>query len=751
MFDRLSLFAALLLASRGVAGAQPLPPETPSPPASPPELAPTLPIAVTGRVVDAQGRPLRGASIRLEAAADFATASDADGRFQLTAPIGATLIVEAPGGGVGLVAVTGATLEDTVLLEQQLEETIELHGEAPPPSPGAAALDRGELQRVPGTGGDLVKALTAMPGVVNLQVPLGYSGVTIRGSAPQDSKVFVDGFEIPVLFHNIGFRALLPAESLASLDYIPGGFDVAFGRASSGIVSVTTRPGDEQRSTQAELSFLDGGLLAQGPAGRDTRYMLALRRSTIDLLLPSLIPDDADLSLITVPSYWDGQLRVDHELSSRWQLSLSSLGSTDVIALYTSRQAAEDKRISQEYRFLRVTGTARFHDGPWSATLALSGITAELHSEIGRMQHVSLELPGVTPRAELARSIKRAGFLRDLTLRGGAEASITRARIDLAMPVETRDGEPVPVEDDEDDTSTRFAGSFWLPNFAAWMAASGSLGPRVRATLGVRAEAFGRADELALQPRGELTVKLSEAFTLLASGGAFLRPPEYQSELIEEHLEAERSAQAIGGLRYEPREGVRVQASAYYYDRTELITHRPDGSLGNDGHGNTTGAELLATYRGGPWFAWLAYSYSRSERVDAPGDMERLFSFDQPHSLNAAASWKLGKWQLGARFQVYSGLPYTPVAGATFDSDRNLYRPTYAEPNSDRAPLHHQLDVRIDRSWTWGPIAMTGFVDVQNVYMNESPITYDYSYDYTQRAAVRSIPILPSIGLRGVL
>ena len=32
--------------------------------------------------------------------------------------------------------------------------------------------------------------------------------------------MLVDDFEIPVLFHNIGFRAVLPAESIASLDWM---------------------------------------------------------------------------------------------------------------------------------------------------------------------------------------------------------------------------------------------------------------------------------------------------------------------------------------------------------------------------------------------------------------------------------------------------------------------------------------------------------------------------------------------------
>jgi hypothetical protein len=708
-------------------------------------------ITVTGRVIDATGKPVTGAKVGVEGS-ETRVATDKAGRFKLTAPLGATLVIESPQYQAGLATVTGGQIDDVVLLTvAQLGETIEVSGEAPPAAPGAAVLDRGELQRVPGTGGDIVKALTVMPGVVNLQIPLGYSGVVIRGSSPQDSKVFVDDFEIPVLFHNIGFRAVLPAESIASLDYIPGGFDVGYGRASSGIVALGTRNGADKRSTQAEVSFIDGGLVAQGPAGANTRYMFALRRSTIDFVLPSLIPDSVDLSLTTVPSYWDEQVRIDHKLSAKWRLSLSSVGTDDIFELYaTKNEEAKDKRFFNRTRFLRLTGLAQYHDGPWTAKLALSGLLPEFTFELGQLQYIRVRNPQVTPRVEVTRTAKQAGGLTDLVWRAGAELQVGRTSVDLALPIEQREGEPQGAFDPE-DTSVKFKGAIWLPDFAAWTAATANLDPRIRATAGVRAEVFGRPEEVAVQPRGELQVKLSKPWTARFTAGAFRRPPEFQSEVLEKQLKSERSTQTIAGLQFEPYEGIRVQASAYYYDRTALITRRPDGSLGNDGRGTTAGAELLATYRGGPWFGWLSYSYSSSKRVDQPGDMERLFTFDQPHSLNAAVSWKRGKWQLGGRFQLYSGLPYTPAMGAVFDSDRNIYIPVFAEPNSERAPMHHQLDLRIDRSWRWGPVEMTGFIDVQNVYLNDSIVTYFYSYDYSQRSAFRSLPIIPSLGLRGVL
>ncbi len=735
----------------GVAHAQEPAPEEPTPPADTP--APAEEIVVVGRVIDVLGKPVRGASITLEGGTEPIGKTDRQGRFTVRAPMGATLVVESKAFGVAIATVTGRAMDDIVLLtEKQLGETITVESEAPAAAPGAAQLDRKELQRVPGTGGDIVRALTVMPGVVNLQVPLGYSGVVIRGSSPQDSRVFVDDFDVPVLYHNIGFRAIVPAETIESLDFVPGGFDVAYGRATSGIVLLKTRAGSEKRSTQAELSVIDGGLLAQGPIDSKSSYMFALRRSTIDFVLPSVIPDSVDLSLTTVPRYWDGQLRLDRELSERWRGTLSLVGTDDTFELVGSKnEDAETKRFFNRTRFLRTTAALRFKEGPWTANIALSALLPQFVFELGAYQYIRTTQPTVTPRFEVARNEAEAIGLKNVEWRVGAEAPIARSNAEIALPREQREGEANPVFDPK-DTTININKSVWLPDVAAWTALAADFHPRVRVSAGLRAEVFGRVDEFALSPRGEVQVKLTSdgEWKLRLSAGAFRRPPEFQSELLSETAKSERSQQTILGLQWEPEEGVRVQASTYYNDRTALLRSDEMGNLTNTGRGKTYGGELLGTYRKGPWFAWLSYSYSKSTRVDAPGAMERLFDFDQPHSMNAAGSYKVGNWIFGARFQLYSGLPFTPVLGGVFDSDRNIYFPINDDVNSGRAPMHHQLDARIDYNWKWGPIDLTAFLDVQNVYMNESIVTYFYSYDFSQRVAFTSIPIIPSIGLRGV-
>lgn len=741
---------AVALAVPAASSAQTLPDQELAAPTEP-EIESSTAIDVSGRVVDRQGKAVRGARVGVESST-VQVATDRDGRFALKARRGASLIIEHEGHGLGLAIVTGEVLDDIVLVDlESVVETIEVRGQAPAKAPGAAMIDRSELQRVPGAAGDVVKALTALPGVVNLQLPLGYSGVVIRGSSPQDSKFLVDGFEIPVLFHNIGFRAVLPAESIATMEYLPGGFGVNVGRATSGIVALTTRPGEQSRSTQAELSFIDGGLIAQGPMGDKTRYMFGLRRSTIDLVLPSLIPPDVDLSLTAVPSYYDGQLRIDTELSPHWELAVSSLGTIDTFELYTTKDTeAKTKRFFNRTDYVLLSAAATYRRDDWLANFALSGLFSEFRFEAGVFQKIDVTQPRVTPRVEVIRTKSQYAGLTNVELRAGAEAQIARASIDLAQPRELREGEPM-SNFDLKDVSEQFRGKIWTPDFAQWASISANLDSKLRATAGLRLDEFIRGREWTLQPRGQIEYKLTSTLTARLSAGAYRRPPQFQSELLTKELQAERSTQNILGLQYQPRETTRIQASAYYTDRTRLITAEADGTIANRGRGRTVGAELLATYRGGPWFTWLAYSYSRSTRVDRPGEPERLFTFDQPHSLNVATSWKRGRWQLGGRFQLYSGLPYTPVQGAIFDSDRNIYIPIFEAPNSQRAPIHHQLDLRVDYSWKWGPVALTTFIDVQNVYMNESIITYFYGYDYTQRAAFKSLPIIPSVGLRGIL
>src|SRR5213079_585450 len=112
--------------------------------------------------------PVRGATVSIEGASD-GVVTDRDGRYTITAEPGASLLVTADGYGVGL----GTAGDDVVLEAEAASETIEVKGERAPSAQGAAHLDRSELERIPGASNDMMRAMSAMPGVASYPLPLG--------------------------------------------------------------------------------------------------------------------------------------------------------------------------------------------------------------------------------------------------------------------------------------------------------------------------------------------------------------------------------------------------------------------------------------------------------------------------------------------------------------------------------------------------------------------------------------------------
>ena len=65
----------------------------------------------------------------------------------------------------------------------------------------------------------------------------------------------------------------------------------------------------------------------------------------------------------------------------------------------------------------------------------------------------------------MIRTAPEALGLKDVEWRAGAEAQIGHAGIDLALPRERREGEPMGAYDPKDVT-TKFNGHVWVPDFA---------------------------------------------------------------------------------------------------------------------------------------------------------------------------------------------------------------------------------------------------------------------------------------------
>jgi hypothetical protein len=96
-----------------------------------------------------------------------------------------------------------------------------------------------DLRLVPGTLGDVGKSMESLPGVSRP----GYvdDGPIVWGTEPGNTRVLVDGIEIPMLYHLGGFRSVVGSAMVDSMDLLPGGYGADLGRALGGVVKLETR------------------------------------------------------------------------------------------------------------------------------------------------------------------------------------------------------------------------------------------------------------------------------------------------------------------------------------------------------------------------------------------------------------------------------------------------------------------------------------------------------------------------------
>lgn len=619
-----------------------------------------------------------------------------------------------------------------------------------------------EIDKIPGTAGDPLAVVQNFAGVA--RVPI--NGVLIvRGSAPEDSKVFVDGTQVPLIYHFGGLRSVIPVGMLDAIEFYPGNFAPMYGRATGGIIDVQIkRLAPERVSGYADVSILDTGVFLEAPIGKDASIAVAGRRSYIDFILNAVVPEDAGASLTTAPRYYDFQLVGNYRPAPAHDLRAFFFASDDRLELLFKNPASFDPRVTGaslgvSTSFYRSLLQYRYVPGPgFEHSVRVSQGQNWLNFGAGELVF-DLDINTVQLRDNV-----RARLTDWLTLHGGVDVLYERASGFVRLPRPPKEGEPPRDFDPSQTLTTRFEGlEFWSP--ALFLEAE--LRP-LEGTLvipGVRLDYFERTDELVLEPRVTARQQVAETVTLKGGVGLFVQEPtfdETEGVFGNPELGVERALHYSAGVEWRPRPHLTLDATAFYKDLSDLVSQTdrivttPDGmtrplAYDNLGSGRVYGLELVARHEFTDRFTgWLAYTLSRAERTDSGAPESRLFSFDQTHILTAVASYMLPRnWQVGARFRLVSGNPRTPVLGGVFNADADQYERTNGPVNSERNDPFHQLDLRVDKRWIYQRWILSLYLDIQNVYDHRNPEGVSYNYNFRESKPTTGLPILPIFGVRG--
>ena len=207
-------------------------------------------ITVKGVVSDTSGNPVPGAGVFVQGT-NKGVATDFDGKYTLSVPAEATLVVSSVGYATQTVAVNGRSVVNVVLADdaQQLDETIVVAFGTTTKEAftgSAAVLKSDDIQKR--QTGNIANALVGQ--VAGLQMrksdgaPGGGNGkINIRGIASMyantDPLIIVDGAPYPASLSNI------PQSDIESITVLKDAASAALygARGAAGVIIITTRKG----------------------------------------------------------------------------------------------------------------------------------------------------------------------------------------------------------------------------------------------------------------------------------------------------------------------------------------------------------------------------------------------------------------------------------------------------------------------------------------------------------------------------
>ena len=329
-----------------------------------------------------------------------------------------------------------------------------------------------------------------------------------------------------------------------------------------------------------------------------------------------------------------------------------------------------------------------------------------------------------------------------------------------APPI-SREGEAEGEFDPDDLIFAKVDG--YLLAFATYIEAQVKFG-KLRLTPGLRFDYFAQVNELSADPRIVARYDFDDRWAI--KGGAAVvhqepQIPDLSDEFGNPDLSLQRAYQYSLGGEWKPFEFLKADLTFFYKDLKDMVSAsnrviERNGEmvpevLNNGGEGRVYGLETFIEHKFANNFrGWLSYTLSRAERTDFGSDESRLFDFDQTHILAIVASYTLPRnWELGLRWRLVTGSPFTPAIGGVFVDKIDEYAPLYGAPNSDRLPMFQSLDLRVDKTWVYDTWKLGAYLSLINSYNNGNVESVNYNFDYTEEGYVYGLPILPILGVKG--
>ncbi len=716
---------------------------------------------IKGRVVTSlSNQPLRGVSVTIEGS-PAGTTTDSAGTYHINnlKPGFYNLNFTLIGFRNKLVAdvqVTNARAAVTdLLLEEDNRQLNEVKISASPrnektlESPVSLyTIGSTEIKRNPGGNRDISRAIQSLPGV---SAPVGFrNDIIIRGGSPNENRFYIDGIEIPNINHfatqgaSGGPAGLINIDLIKEVDFYSGAFPADRGNALSSVFEFKLKDGaaDKHHETLT-LSSSDLAATYEGPIGKKTTFISSYRYSYLQEFFKLI-------GVPVLPAYQDFQFKVKTKFNQNNELTFIGLGAIDRLKLNLNAGTTEENRYelanipinSQDDYTIGATYKNYRANGYSLLALSRNYLNNRSYKYIGNDESMPKSLDYSSKEAENKLRYENVSQYNNYRINVGAGAEYAQ--------YSTNTYNLLPFGSNIYTSKL----DFFKYNLFGQLSRS-YFNEKLGLSFGIRADANTYSSQMnnllkTFSPRFSASYSLTDKFSVNFNTGIYYQLPAYTvlgyrdstGALTNRNVNYISNKQLVLGLEYNTLKTTRFTIEGFYkyYQRYPLEKILGDtiplanlgadfGVIGNSpvvgtSNGRSYGVEFFAQQRLNKGFYGLfALTLFRSEFQDKNGVYVQS-SWNNRYILSMTGGKILKRnWEIGAKFRLTGGGPYTPddLAASSLISNYTIDPravPNWNKLNQNILGSFYQADFRVDKKYYLKKFTLNVYLDIQNLTNN---------------------------------
>lgn len=707
------------------------------------------------------------------------------------------------------------SLESNVLLNEVVVIGERVENKVTSTQLGAVEIPVQQIKKIPTLFGeaDVLKALQLMPGVQSGTE--GSAGLYVRGGSPDQNLLLLDGVPLYNVNHVCGFFSVFNPDAIKNVTLYKGNFPARFGGRLSSVVDVRMKDGDMyEYHGNIDVSLIAAKFHVEGPIVKGkTSFCVSGRRTYYDLYTMPMMyiigKTLDDVSALGGYYFYDFNAKLNHKFSDRDRLYLSWYSGDDKIYAryryldyYNGDESHEAMKMKLGWRWGNLVSALRWNHVVGSKMFMNTSVTYTQYMHRLSMNNIYEWTEGQASGMENIFLGMRSG-IRDITAKVDFDympnynhkitygATLTHHRFNptvMAMSYQEDEGDGMMINV---DTVAAGRGLILANEFSAFFEDDWTLTPTIKANLGVHYSSYLVQGKFyhSLQPRVSMRWMIRENLSFKAG---YARMSQYVHLLsnsslslptdlwvpVTKNIEPMNSDQLAAGLFYELGNVVELSVEGYYKTMRNLIEYKDgatymtlEASNWEDkvvmGDGWSYGVEFLAQKSVGNTTGWVAYTWSKTERLfDRPAqeiNFGRPFpaKYDRRHDVSITLSHKFSeKFDVAATW-VFSTGSCATVAMESYDGvglggDATVSIDYIESRNNYRFSDYHRLDLSANFNKKKKHCMRTFNISVYNAYMQRNPflafLSYDYENNNSNSPMVPMIkelcifPIIPSVG-----